>query len=144
MGVRHRQVHNYLRGPVGSEERAHLPVELLPLQVRGGHGEVVQNNKVLGLLLDRPKIVTALVVRSRVLQTALEMNVFNPETSLRDMELDDIEALKVLLNQQHREVERVTREQGRGMPSTGAFGPEEHTPEAILGVPAGSVEFSSA
>ena len=26
-------------------------------------------------------------------------------------------------------------------PSTGAFGPEEQTPEAILGVPAGTVEF---
>ncbi|CAE7921259.1 ppsC, partial [Symbiodinium necroappetens] len=100
------------------------------------------------------------------LRAALEMNVFNPETPLRDMEVDEIDALKerylntkFLLNQsrnpfpasllqelptlaaQHREVERVTREQGRGMPPTGAFGPEEQTPEAILGVPAGTVEF---
>ena len=100
------------------------------------------------------------------LSAALEMNVFNPDTPLRNMEIDDIDALKerylntkFLLNQsrnpfpasllqelptlaaQHREVERVTREQGRGMPSTGAFGPEEQTSEAILGVPAGTVEF---
>ena len=94
------------------------------------------------------------------LRAALEMNVFNPETPLRDMEVDEIDALKerylntkFLLNQsrnpfpasllqelptlaaQHREV------QGRGMPPTGAFGPEEQSPEAILGVPAGTVEF---
>ena len=91
---------------------------------------------------------------------------FAVQTSYGDMEVDDIDALKerylntkFLLNQsrkpfpasllqelptlaaQHREVERVTREQGRGMPSTGAFGPEEQTPEAILGVPAGTAEF---
>ena len=42
---------------------------------------------------------------------------------------------------QQREVERVAREEGRGMSSTGAFGPEEQTPEAVLGVPVGSVEF---
>ena len=77
------------------------------------------------------------------LRAALEMNVFNPETPLRDMEVDDIDALKerylntkFLLNQsrnpfpasllqelptlaaQHREVERVIREQGRGLPPT--------------------------
>ena len=68
------------------------------------------------------------------LRAALEMNVFNPETPLRDMEVDDIDALKerylntkFLLNQsrnpfpasllqelptlaaQHREMDRVTR-----------------------------------
>ena len=94
-------------------------------------------------------------------RAALEMNVFNPETPLRDMEVDEIDALKerylntkFLLNQSRnpfpasllRELHlggpaRVTREQGRGMPSTGAFGPEEQTPEAIRGVPAGTVEF---
>ncbi|CAE7269691.1 mpaC, partial [Symbiodinium microadriaticum] len=100
------------------------------------------------------------------LRAGLEMNVFNPETPLKDMELDDMEDLKdrylntkFLLGQgrspfpasllqelpclaaQQREVERVAREEGRGMSSTGAFGPEEQTPEAVLGVPAGSVEF---
>ena len=100
------------------------------------------------------------------LRATLEMNVFNPETPLQDMEFEEIEDLrdrclntKFLLNQsrnpfpasllqelpclaaQQREVERVAREQGRGMSSTGAFGPEEQTLEAVLGVPVGSAEF---
>ncbi|CAE7728745.1 unnamed protein product, partial [Symbiodinium sp. CCMP2456] len=52
-----------------------------------------------------------------MLRAALEMNVFNPDTPLKDMELDHIEAW------------------------TGAFGPEEQTPEAVLGVPVGSIEY---
>ncbi|CAE6923501.1 unnamed protein product [Symbiodinium sp. CCMP2592] len=100
------------------------------------------------------------------LRAALEMNVFNPECPLKDMELDDIEALKerylntkFLLNQSRnpfpasllqelptlaalqREGERVARDSGEGLSSTGAFGPEEQSPEAVLGVPVGSVEF---
>ncbi|CAE7412904.1 ppsC [Symbiodinium sp. CCMP2592] len=78
-----------------------------------------------------------------------------------DMELDDIEALKerylntkFLLNQSRnpfpasllqelptlaalqREGERVARDSGEGL-----SGPEEQSPEAVLGVPVGSVEF---
>ncbi|CAE7235948.1 ppsC [Symbiodinium sp. CCMP2592] len=100
------------------------------------------------------------------LRAALEMNVFNPESPLKEMELDDIEAMKerymntkFLLNQSRnpfpasllqelptlaalqREGERVARDSGEGLSSTGAFGPEEQSPEAVLGVPVGSVEF---
>ena len=96
------------------------------------------------------------------LRAALEMNVFNPEAPLKEMDLDDIEALKdrylntkFLLGQSRnpfsasllkelpsiaalqREGERVALDSGRGTSSTG---PEERTPEAVPGVPVGSVE----
>ena len=79
------------------------------------------------------------------------MNVFNPEAPLKEMDLDDIETLKdrylntkFLLGQSRnpfplkelpsiavlqREGERVALDSPRGTSSTGAFGPEERTPE---------------
>ena len=96
----------------------------------------------------------------------VEMNVLNPEAPLKEMDLDDIEArkdrylnTKFLLGQSRspfpasllkelpsiaalqREGERVARDSGRGTSSTGAFGPEERTPDTVLGVLVGSVEY---
>ncbi|CAE7598049.1 ppsC [Symbiodinium sp. CCMP2592] len=56
------------------------------------------------------------------LRAALEMNVFNPDSPL--------EAMK----------DRYMTRSG-GLSSTGAFGPEEQSPETLLGVAVGSVEF---
>ena len=42
-------------GPVDEDldrKGAHLSVQLFPFQVRGGHGEVVKDHKLLGLFLE--------------------------------------------------------------------------------------------
>ncbi|CAE7253788.1 unnamed protein product [Symbiodinium sp. CCMP2592] len=154
---------NYLQGPGNQGEEfitAQATLEEAKASNKRMQEEGAQRSKLL-----RP-VADSIDTWGTQLRAALEMNVFNPDSPLKDMELDDIEAMKdrymnttFLLNQSRnpfpasllqelpslaalqREGERVARDSGGGLSSTGAFGPEEQSPEALLGVAVGSVEF---
>ncbi|CAE6963924.1 ppsC [Symbiodinium sp. CCMP2592] len=154
---------NYLQGP-GNQGDEFVAAQTSLEEAKASNKRMQDEGSQRSQLL-RP-VADSIDTWGTQLRAALEMNVFNPECPLKDMELDDIEALrerylntKFLLNQSRnpfpasllqelptlaalqREGERVARDSGEGLSSTGAFGPEEQSPEAFLGVPVGSVEF---
>ncbi|CAE7034874.1 ppsC [Symbiodinium sp. CCMP2592] len=154
---------NYLQGP-GNQGDEFFAAQTSLEEAKASNKRMQDEGSQRSQLL-RP-VADSIDAWGTQLRAALEMNVFNPECPLKDMELDDIEALKerylntkFLLNQSRnpfpasllqelptlaalqREGERVARDSGEGLSSTGAFGPEEQSPEAVLGVPVGSVEF---
>ncbi|CAE7814291.1 MKK3 [Symbiodinium sp. CCMP2592] len=154
---------NYLQGP-GNQGEEFFSAQTTLEEAKASNKRMQDEGSQRSQLL-RP-VADSIDTWGTQLRAALEMNVFNPESPLKEMELDDIEAMKerymntkFLLNQSRnpfpasllqelptlaalqREGERVARDSGEGLSSTGAFGPEEQSPEAVLGVPVGSVEF---
>ncbi|CAE7730907.1 ppsC, partial [Symbiodinium necroappetens] len=82
------------------------------------------------------------------LRAALEMNVFNPETPLKDMEFEEIEDLrdrylntKFLLNQSRNPFPASLLQELPCLAAQQREVEREQTPEALLGVPVGSAEF---
>ncbi|CAE7523088.1 unnamed protein product, partial [Symbiodinium sp. CCMP2456] len=154
---------NYLQGP-GQQGEEFFAAQTSLEADRASNKRMQEEGELRAKLL-KP-VVETIDTWGPQLRAALEMNVFNPDTPLKDMEFDDIEALrdrylntKFLLGQKRNpfpasllqelpslaaiqgEGERVARDDDRGLSSTGAFGLEEQSPEAVLGVPVGSMEY---
>ncbi|CAE7657451.1 unnamed protein product [Symbiodinium sp. CCMP2592] len=145
---------NYLQGP-GNQGEEFITAQTTLEEAKASNKRMQEEGAQRSMLL-RP-VADSIDTWGTQLRAALEMNVFNPDSPLKDMELDDIEAMKdrymntkFLLNQSRnpfpaslpqelpslaalqREGERVARDSGGGLSSTGAFGPEEQSPERII------------
>ncbi|CAE7360270.1 cpt [Symbiodinium microadriaticum] len=131
---------NYLQGP--GEEFFAAQTSLDLDQAKASNKRMQEEGEARAKVLKPVAESIAIDTWGPALRAALEMDVFNPETPLKDMELDDIEALKA--KDRYLNTKFFLSQSRNPFPASfsaraallGAYPPEE-----VLGVPVGSVEF---